>query len=261
MLVPFTHRNYHSAASNCRCTGVCPGHQHWFCVSEWWRTAFPGFETRSCRPVPPHLYLTKTRHAGSGSDSFSISIRSALPGQAPVTGERRTSFFLRSSSAFQMSLPLSSGKLIPDFHPTPPCHTFQLVSSPAAAPAVACGPGCNTAGKIWSGHLSLKGVKSPRKKCGGSEMKIRCRKCGQVIAVGVYWDHVECPQCGTPHDRLDCLALRSWEWAGEPEYWLCWSCEEEFEVRQPLAPVAYCFHCGARNARQDSFIQPVEVQP
>jgi DNA-directed RNA polymerase subunit RPC12/RpoP len=91
-------------------------------------------------------------------------------------------------------------------------------------------------------------------------MKIKCLKCGRAIPVGTYWLEVACPGCAVAHHRL--ARQRSWSWAGEPENWVCSSCEEEFEVQQPEAAqpqvvVAHCPRCRARNVRQESFIQPV----
>ena len=88
-------------------------------------------------------------------------------------------------------------------------------------------------------------------------MKIKCLKCGRVIPVGVYWHSLECPGCGCRHVRLD--SEPTWELAGDPEDWLCWSCGQTFEVWHVGGVDANCPHCHARNERHDSLVVPVEV--
>ena len=52
-------------------------------------------------------------------------------------------------------------------------------------------------------------------------MKINCLKCGRVTPVGVFWTHFDYPGCGVEHVRFAYKQERFWEWASEPENWLC----------------------------------------
>jgi DNA-directed RNA polymerase subunit RPC12/RpoP len=89
-------------------------------------------------------------------------------------------------------------------------------------------------------------------------MKIKCNLCGKEFGVGSFWLEARCPGCGYIHERLDDPAL--WEEVAfsHIEVWLCWACEEQFEVFAPSSGKESCPHCGSRNYA-DSVIPPVYV--
>jgi predicted RNA-binding Zn-ribbon protein involved in translation (DUF1610 family) len=86
-------------------------------------------------------------------------------------------------------------------------------------------------------------------------MRVRCLVCGREVAVGVFWSHFRCPDCGVIHNRLGYQPR--WVLAADPEVWLCFVCGAQFEVWETLHSAAPCPGCGGLNVRECSHVIPV----